>query len=171
MAIVVADAKSCSKCKQLQPISSYGINSYRKDGHNNECKSCYNLRYLQKTPTSKRHIKFGKTKQEYNKMYYTKHYLNNKGYYANKCAVRERNLKQATPKWACIFFIEEAYELAQLRSKMFNFQWEVDHMVPIKNELVCGLHVEHNLQVVPAVWNKRKSNKWDCEKGVGTWLS
>ena len=44
-------------------------------------------------------------------------------------------------------------------------------MQPIVNKNVCGLHVEHNLQVVPTTWNKQKSNKWDCEKGVQTWLS
>lgn len=169
--IVNLDAKRCSKCKIEKPYSQFAINKHRKDGFNNECKSCYSFRYRERTPNSKRYIKFGGSTKEYMKIYSSNHYQQNKGYYRNKCAIRERNLKQATPAWANNFFLQEAYELSQLRSKMFNFLWEVDHIVPIKNKDVCGLHVEHNLQVVPAYWNKQKSNKWDCEKGVWTWLS
>jgi len=169
MAIVNADAKSCSRCKQLQPITEYAINSHRKDGHNNECKSCYNIRYIQRTPTSQRYKKFGGTTKEYMKIYSAKHYQNNKGYYRNKCAIRERDLPQATPLCGVSFFIQEAYELAQLRSKLLGFLWEVDHIIPIKHDLVCVLHVEHNLQVVPTSWNRQKSNKWDCVKGVQTY--
>jgi len=47
----------------------------------------------------------------------------------------------------------------------------LSRIIPLVNKQVCCLHVEHNLQVVPAQWNKQKSNKWDCEKGVRTWLS
>ena len=92
-------------------------------------------------------------------------------YYASMRSSYRYKIKQATPKWANRFFIAEIYELAQLRTKITGISWEVDHIIPVKSNLVCGLHVEHNLQVVPADWNRKKRNSWDCEKGVQTWLS
>lgn len=66
---------------------------------------------------------------------------------------------RATPSWANPFFIEEAYHLAKLRSEMTGFAWHVDHVVPLKSRIVCGLHVEHNLAVVPAPYNLSKGNR------------
>ena len=74
-------------------------------------------------------------------------------------ALRRARKKHATPAWANSFFIREAYHLAKLRTKATGFKWEVDHIYPLQSDLVCGLHVEHNLQVVPAVLNRSKGNK------------
>lgn len=67
----------------------------------------------------------------------------------------------ATPKWANHFFIEEIYDLAMRRTAMTGFDWHVDHIVPLQSKSVCGLHVEHNLQVIPAALNFSKGNhRW-----------
>ena len=75
---------------------------------------------------------------------------------------------RATPKWANEFFISEAYHLAALRTKATGFAWHVDHIVPLRSKLVCGLHVEHNLRVIPAVDNARKGNRYwpDCHSEI-----
>jgi len=67
----------------------------------------------------------------------------------------------ATPKWANEFFITEAYHLARLRTKLKTggvSKWHVDHIVPLKSKLVCGLHVHNNLRVIPAIENLKKRN-------------
>ena len=74
-------------------------------------------------------------------------------------ARRRAAKKNATPAWRNDFFIREAYHLAKLRTASTGFKWEVDHIIPLKSPIVCGLHVEHNLQVIPAVLNRSKGNK------------
>lgn len=64
-----------------------------------------------------------------------------------------RNAK-ATPKWATTWRIALVYAIARLRGV------SVDHVVPIGHPLVCGLHVEHNLQLLSVEENYRKGNNW-----------
>mgnify|MGYP000143742195 CR=1 FL=1 len=82
----------------------------------------------------------------------------NKSYVASRLADRRAKKHAATVSWANKFFISEAYALAKLREKLVGGKWHVDHIVPLRNKLVCGLHVESNLQVIPAEQNYRKSN-------------
>jgi hypothetical protein len=73
---------------------------------------------------------------------------------------RQINKLKAVAAWGNKFFIEEAYSLAALRTKIFGYKWEVDHIVPLQSKLVCGLHVEHNLQVISRNANRKKSNHY-----------
>lgn len=73
---------------------------------------------------------------------------------------RRAQMLRAYPAWANDELIAEAYALAQLRTRMTGIPWQVDHIVPLNNDLVCGLHWEGNLQVIPAVANLAKSNDW-----------
>lgn len=57
--------------------------------------------------------------------------------------------------------IAEAYELRKRRTDATGSEWHVDHIVPLTNPRVCGLHNAHNLEVVPASYNCSKRNKFD----------
>ena len=61
---------------------------------------------------------------------------------------------QATPHWANQEVIKQIYKEATEKGM------HVDHIVPLNNPLVCGLHCEFNLQILPATENLRKSNKF-----------
>lgn len=70
---------------------------------------------------------------------------------------------QATPLWIedelAQLVMQEMYNLAKLRTLVTGYQWHVDHEVPLKSELVCGLHCPANLQVIPAKVNLSKHNR------------
>ena len=72
---------------------------------------------------------------------------------------RQARKLNATPAWANQFFIEEAYDLARRRAACTGIEWHVDHIVPLQHPQVQGLHVEHNLQVIPASTNYSKGNR------------
>jgi len=77
-----------------------------------------------------------------------------------KNAKRRAAKLRATPSWANTFFIEEIYDLAQRRTKHLGEKHVVDHIIPLKHPLVCGLHVESNLRVVPQLVNAAKGNSF-----------
>lgn len=39
-------------------------------------------------------------------------------------------------------------------------EYQVDHVIPIQSPVVCGLHWEGNLQVIPKLANVLKSNRF-----------
>jgi hypothetical protein len=79
---------------------------------------------------------------------------------------RQRQLAkvQRTPAWLTAddyWLIEQAYELAQLRTSLFGFPWHVDHIIPLRGKTASGLHVPLNLQVIPGTENSKKSNRME----------
>jgi hypothetical protein len=80
------------------------------------------------------------------------YYLKNLHIFKAINAKRRATKLKATPKFANLNKIKEIYNNCP---KGFH----VDHIVPLTSKLVCGLHVEWNLQYLPAKENLSKSNK------------
>jgi C4-dicarboxylate-specific signal transduction histidine kinase len=57
------------------------------------------------------------------------------------------------------FATVEAAHLSVLRQVATGINWEIDHMLPLQAQDVCGLHVWNNLQVIPRLLNRRKRNR------------
>ena len=75
-------------------------------------------------------------------------------------ALRKATKIQATPSWANQERITEIYFLAAYLTKSTGVPYHVDHLVPLRHPLVCGLHCEANLWPIPAVENIRKRNTY-----------
>lgn len=75
--------------------------------------------------------------------------------------VQRRNATKlrAVPKWANHDAIARHYENARHLSEVTGHVHHVDHIVPLRGENVCGLHVENNLRVIPHFLNTKKGNK------------
>lgn len=75
---------------------------------------------------------------------------------------RRRKHREATPKWLSRkqrSEIRQLYQIAITMSQTTGEQYVVDHIVPLRSEVVCGLHVPWNLRVITQEENLAKSNK------------
>ena len=165
--------KNCTKCNLDKPYNGFykqSLNS--KDGYQSHCKQCDNARKVKWKLLNPKKAKEHAKKADANK------YVNNKKIIAarNKNwkqqnpekvlamdAKRRASMLQRTPKWLTdvdYWMVEEAYELAVLRAKMFSFPWHVDHIIPLQGKYVSGLHVPSNLRVVPGSENLAKGNRY-----------
>jgi len=86
--------------------------------------------------------------------------------FAAKTAKRRATKKLATPVWANEEKIAEFYSAAAFLSMVTGEWYHVDHIVPltgkakvngVRQHVVCGLHWEGNLQILPGRENEIKS--------------
>jgi hypothetical protein len=67
---------------------------------------------------------------------------------------------RAVPGWADMDAIRRFYADAKAFADATGKPWHVDHIVPLRSDVVCGLHCEANLQVISGAENLKKTNKW-----------
>lgn len=74
---------------------------------------------------------------------------------------RRANKTGNCPAWANLDAIKMVYEQAQELTKATGIQHHVDHIIPLLGKTVSGLHVHEKLQVIPALDNLRKHNRYE----------
>lgn len=80
----------------------------------------------------------------------------------DKC--RERSMRyeaakrNAVPSWFDKGSVESVYKAAKSLTHAWGVALHVDHVVPLSSEVVCGLHVHDNLQLLEPSINQKKSN-------------
>jgi len=79
---------------------------------------------------------------------------------------RHKRLRDATPKWLTAEqkdTMQQIYKERDFLKEQTGQDYHVDHIIPIRNKIVCGLHVPWNLRVVSKEVNKTKANKYEGE--------
>jgi len=74
----------------------------------------------------------------------------------------KRRAREAAPHWLTPMqkaAISAMYAQARTMTKLTKIKHVVDHIVPLRSEVVCGLHVPWNLQIMTHNDNCAKSNK------------
>jgi len=80
---------------------------------------------------------------------------------ANNNAWRRRQ-KNATPKWLTKEQRQEinrTYLYAKHMTELTGIKYVVDHVIPLRGDGVCGLHIPENLKLMTHEANCKKSNK------------
>ena len=75
---------------------------------------------------------------------------------------RRRKHRAATPPWLTRrqkTEMRSLYQIAITMSRTTGEPYVVDHIYPLRSDVVCGLHVPWNLRVVTSAENLRKSNQ------------
>lgn len=90
----------------------------------------------------------------------------------NQTRVRRARKLNAIPAWFSeldeLAMLESA-DVAVKRELVTGFGWHIDHMVPLAARQACGLHIAHNLQVIPAAMNQAKGRKMQLTE-PGEWV-
>ena len=148
--------KFCNTCSVIKTTDNFVKNAQGKDGFYSRCRSCCadRSRVERNKPENKVKLKEAAAK-------YTR---DNRAAANVKSANRRAMRNKATPPWAAdefeVFFLQEIYKLSSLRESATGFKWHVDHIIPLLNPEVCGLHCSSNLQLIPAFQNLSKGNKF-----------
>lgn len=138
----LSNHKHCIGCNSILGIKEFVINKESWDNLSNHCRACKAI---------DRAI-FTKNNPDYAK----EDYKNNKSEYIARAIQYKTKRSLATVSWADISKIKEIYTKCPEG-------YHVDHIIPLQGELVCGLHVENNLQYLLAEDNIKKSNKFTGE--------
>ena len=97
-------------------------------------------------------------KRKHKKRYHDEHPEQRKA----TTSIRRRRFRSATPPWLTKeqkSAMKQLYIEAQRLTKLTGERYVVDHIVPLINDYVCGLHVPWNLRVITQDENLVKSNK------------
>lgn len=73
---------------------------------------------------------------------------------------RRKKRDKSLPPWADKKAIRAIYFEARRLTASTGIKYEVDHIIPSNHPLVCGLHVETNLQIITEFENTTKSNSF-----------
>jgi hypothetical protein len=169
--------KQCNKCKCVKPVSCFHrCNTKSKDQYAYSCKECAyahekqnpNRAAIRKKSADKyreeRNRKAREVSRQKKIAKYTERLTKDSAglqAYEMYRAKRQSLKVAATPSWLSAVDrrkTTEIYATAALLQELTGSRYDVDHIVPLQSDVVCGLHVWWNLQPLPTSLNMQKRN-------------
>lgn len=167
------------------PLFEFGPNKSMKDGLQPYCKTCKReydaARYkanpqLQKQASrrwmdnNKEHVSdVRKAWREQNKDRHDAQIRRWQAENKHRVQANTRNRQatklKATPPWCDIEAIHAIYAEARRLELTDGIKRNVDHVIPLRNKMVCGLHVPSNMQILTEFENKSKNNRFTTDWG------
>jgi len=174
--------KLCASCKVEKPTSNFRWARTRFESWCKECKSKHRKEYYQankdkeKLIATQHHYNTYAKKREHKIKKAIEWVKNNPDKYkvnAKKCyertklkrfayqALTRAKRRNAVPKWFETIKedVQKIYIEARTKTLETGIPHEVDHIIPLVSDYVCGLHVPNNLRVVTRYENRSKQNK------------
>ena len=173
--------KACQTCKTFKAFSEFYNEIKRPDGRMNQCIVCNKAsrnayREANREKERIRNREYGKRCAETVKARVKRWRKENPGKERAKSRLREAQKLNACPPWARKGDIKKEmqthYLHAEWLEQVTSQSFHVDHIVPLQNDFVCGLHVPANLMVLEASQNISKNAYWwpgqlPCQRGQG----
>jgi hypothetical protein len=177
---------TCTKCKKKKQQFEFFNRSSRPKGIASQCKDCCKERdsdrYYRKQDQileqksqyreeNKEQINLKQNEARKNNLefyrqrdreYYFSNLEENRIRKASTSARRKAQKNNACPDWLSqddLSKVKSIYKMCKNISKKTGVLHHVDHIVPLISDVVCGLHVPWNLQIIPATENCSKQNK------------
>lgn len=149
---------SCVECMKEDWVID---NAKRSEKPKSEASKAAGRRYYEKNKDAVKARAMARPRKKVQE-YRRAHKQRNPEVYKALCSVRKRRHRNATPTWITPeqkLEMRQLYLTAQDLTKMTGELYVVDHIIPLINDDVCGLHVPWNLRVITQEENLKKSNK------------
>jgi hypothetical protein len=183
--------KLCVRCKETKDNSEFRQLKTRLNSWCNACCKEHRKEWYQKNKDSEilkskayHYATYAKTREhkikkaiEWVKNNPEKYKINRKKCYENTkskkmayAGMRRALKRNAVPSWfdSVRNSVDAIYAMRDwMNLTMFGIKYEVDHIIPLKNDKVCGLHVPENLQIITRFNNRSKQNKFYEELNHG----
>lgn len=155
-----------------QGVTYYFTGKSCKHGHiverfasNKNCCECVRIRNRSRTKTKNYWVNYGDEeyrarKKEYAKSYYKKYKQKHREWVSKRRRL-EKSASVATKKG--ITELRRIKLEAQMLSIDTGIKHEVDHIIPLIHEKICGLHVPANVQILTKQKNRAKASRF-CAK-------
>lgn len=175
---VQSEAKPCTCCGWVKPLFEFSRRSDAPNAtHASQCKMCRSVKLRKHNNTPEKlanneawrranmprvlelqRSRRARQRPELKQERFQKYAEKNRALLAEKSRRYQANKIGATPWWADKDAMLKFYEKAHDLSAETGVLHHVDHIVPLTSEIVCGLHVPANLQVLTIYENSSKKN-------------